>query len=304
MRKLHAILAALPLAASAADVTIHVDQNDPHAIIPAEPGASLVAAEDGTLRVETRADALAASDVPPATGTAPAPGDPAAPGQTTISTPGQTTVTTPGETTVVVEPGGEARTSLGAPPTTRSPSQMQERVTVLRDRRDPLNTITIAPKAYADLDRLDGLRRDDVGGALGIQLDRALARPLSLVAGVDLGMRDRGPGLSDDTLVGLAAGLNLFAIGGNNEGLYLGPRVNWAATGHDDAISEGDRFGYGGEVGLRFVSSGGFTGGVAAGVMNMTRGAVALDRGPGARAEPVTNRDNFGYGAVQLGWSW
>lgn len=173
-----------------------------------------------------------------------------------------------------------------------------------RDRGgDRLTSVTLAPRFFADTGRLDGLRRQDVGGVLALQIDQVVATPLSLVLGADLGARDRGPGFSDDTLVDVNGGLNLYLLGGDNRGLYLGPRVSFAATGYDARISDtGDRFGYGGELGVRTVTASGLTAGLAVGVLNQTRGVVALDR-----TQPVqtaTGRNTYGYAGVQLGYSF
>jgi hypothetical protein len=169
-----------------------------------------------------------------------------------------------------------------------------------------MNTLILSPRGIAELDRIDRYDRSgERAGTVGLQLDHVLGGPLSVVVGGDVGRRDRGPGIDDETTFGLNGGLNLFVLGGHNEGLYIGPRVGFAAAGvPSEADATEDRFGYGGEVGLRAIVGPGFTAGVAAGVMNQTRGTVNFDRDVALRDGGLDDRDNFGYGALQLGWSW
>jgi hypothetical protein len=288
-----ALVLAGPLAATAADdqpaehgvvTDPHGVATDPHAAAPAAPGktAVIVAPQAGApaeVRVEPGTDPATIHVDPP-----------------------------DGATTVEVAPGAEARAGFAGSgtPTTSSPEQLRNQQRMARDSRAPfMNTLILAPRGMAALDQLDSL--DDSGnraGTLGLELDHVLGGPLSLVVGGEVGQRDRGPGFDDVTTLGLNAGLNLFLFGGHNEGFYVGPRIGFAAAGVADEVDgTGDRLAYGGELGFRAIVGPGLTAGIAAGVMNQTRGTVNLDRDVAASDGGLTDRDNFGYGAVQLGWS-
>lgn len=155
------------------------------------------------------------------------------------------------------------------------------------DRGLVKNTVTTDPVAII------------TGAGINGQYVRPIRPKLSGVAGANFSRVNAGAGSL--TNFGGTLGLDYFAIGHNNEGLRIGPRLNFG-LGRDD-IASGTTFGNvgtAGEVGYNYIADSGITAGAAAG-MGVRVGTepnpdTQVGTRAGVRADP--------YGKVNIGYSW
>jgi hypothetical protein len=124
------------------------------------------------------------------------------------------------------------------------------------------------------------------------------APKFSWVAGARYSVTDASNGTA--STFGVEGGADWFIIGRNNEGLRLGPRVEFAAgREHFQGNTTFARMGLGGEVGYNFIASNGISGNLALGL----GGRVAGDSQNDSFASFVGGE--FGpYAKIGVGFSW
>jgi hypothetical protein len=136
------------------------------------------------------------------------------------------------------------------------------------------------------------------GDGINAEYSRAYEDRLSLVGRIRYS-RTNASGRAA-TNIGIGAGFDYFLLGGENQGLRVGPRLE----GSFGSLSTvGETNGYGrlallGEVGYNLVSNGGLTGVLAAGFDLRVAGEQGTDVGFNASG-------NFSpYVRLGVGWAW
>jgi hypothetical protein len=136
------------------------------------------------------------------------------------------------------------------------------------------------------------------GLGVNAELYRVLEPRFSWVAGARYSTTDATNGTA--TTFGLMGGADFFVIGRNNEGLRIGPRVEFALGREDfQGRTTFARMGLSGEVGYNFVATNGITGLLAGGLGGRVAGDSENDNFAG-----FTGGEFGPYFKVGVGYSW
>ncbi|HEY6097948.1 MAG TPA: hypothetical protein VIW03_00870 [Anaeromyxobacter sp.] len=189
----------------------------------------------------------------------------------------------------------------------RSSGQVQQGQGVLaafeqagRELTGPQRTLNMGYRRGGPVDYT--LVTNPIGWFNGVGVNAELFHPIdqkfSWVAGARYSTTDTSNGTA--STFGVMGGLDLFVFGQYNEGLRIGPRVEFAA-GRENFVRSTTfaRIGLAGELGYNFIATNGVTAVLAAGL----GGRVAGDAQNDGFASFVGGE--FGpYLKVGLGWSW
>lgn len=136
------------------------------------------------------------------------------------------------------------------------------------------------------------------GIGINAELFHSFAPRLSWVGGARYSTTDASNG--NASTFGVMAGVDLFAIGRNNEGLRIGPRLELAAGRETfQGTTSYGRMGLSGELGYNFIASNGITGVLAGGF----GGRIAGDS-KNESYESFTGGELGPYLKLGIGFSW
>jgi hypothetical protein len=174
---------------------------------------------------------------------------------------------------------GEAKDAVKGEPSQLERGQLDE-------GRNVRNTVTLSPFAML------------TGSGLNFLYARPASEKLSWVAGANFARTAIADGAA--MTLGVTGGVDYFLMGGNNEGLRIGPRLELGLG--RNSIGANSAFGQAalaGEVGYNWISSKGLTAEAGLGLHGSVGASTLADATRGNVA------GNFGpYGKLGIGYSW
>lgn len=139
------------------------------------------------------------------------------------------------------------------------------------------------------------------GEGLNLMYARALSRKISGDIGANYSRVNSGDGSA--TVYGFTLGADWFLIGQHNEGLRIGPRVNFNAGNSTIGRNTLDgEFSAAGELGYNWIASNGITLGAGAGVAGRLGGALDIENNN--QNESAGRFYLKPYGRLNVGYSW